>query len=49
MRCPNFNASQKTCELCGCYMPVKAMFSGVECDGEIEEENAVTGWEGIDE
>lgn len=44
VRCPVYNPDAKTCGLCSCYMPIKAMFKDQECAGEIDGVVAARGW-----
>lgn len=44
VRCPIYNKDERTCGLCDCYMPIKAMFKKQRCAGEIDGVVAARGW-----
>lgn len=31
LNCENFNPKNKTCKICGCYLPIKTKISFFEC------------------
>lgn len=45
VRCPIMDRDHKTCMLCECYMPIKAMFAEQSCAGEIDGVSSARGWD----
>ena len=45
VRCPIYNKNNKTCMMCRCYMPVKAMFEDQECAGIADGIPVARGWQ----
>jgi len=44
VRCPIYGQAKKTCGLCGCYVPIKAMFKDQECPNQIEDSPFLRKW-----